>query len=230
MSALELQGLTFLCRVVTIPDKPTHELDDESLSPRANKRRRTDSGPDELLEVKEESDMVLEDQHEEDLAATVNTTDIETQELSNGSLESATDAPDPEVAAVLGSIIDRAERLEEQFALDQLPAENSEQPASQGVTFVKASLSLKIQSLPILDNLVSGPLVQTAVPLLTNPSPSLPKFYLFSPSLRIKTSRHLYLSLIQRLDRLMPPCARYSTTRNESTLLNKRFYRQPNSI
>ncbi|QKX58490.1 uncharacterized protein TRUGW13939_05614 [Talaromyces rugulosus] len=137
---------------VTIPEKPTHELDDGSLSPRANKRRRTDSGPDELLEVKEESDIVPEDPVEEDLAATINA-DLETQEISNGSHESTTEAPDPEVAAVLGSIIDRAERLEEQFALDQLPAENLEQPASQGVTFIKASLSLKIQSLPILDNL-----------------------------------------------------------------------------
>jgi hypothetical protein len=143
-------------RIATIPEKPTHELDDGSLSPRANKRRRTDSGPDELLEVKEESDIVPEDPVEEDLAATINA-DLETQEISNGSHESTMEAPDPEVAAVLGSIIDRAERLEEQFALDQLPAENPEQPASQGVTFIKASLSLKIQSLPILDNLVCGP-------------------------------------------------------------------------
>lgn len=58
------------------------------------------------------------------------------------------------MAAVYGSIIDRAERLEEQYALDQLPTESSEQSPNKSVTFVKASLSLKIQSLPILDNLV----------------------------------------------------------------------------
>lgn len=73
---------------------------------------------------------------------------------SNG-LESI-DAPDPEVAAVFGNIIDRAERLEEQYAMDQLPIESSEQSPTKNVTFVKASLSLKIQSLPILDNLVSN--------------------------------------------------------------------------
>lgn len=45
--------------------------------------------------------------------------------------------------------MDRAERLEEQYARDKAET-------SKPVTFVKASLSLKIQSLPILDNLVCG--------------------------------------------------------------------------
>ncbi|EED23046.1 MYB DNA binding protein (Tbf1), putative [Talaromyces stipitatus ATCC 10500] len=81
--------------------------------------------------------------------------DAETKAENNAenNTSESTDAPDPEVAAVFGSIIDRAERLEEQYALDQQPTENSEQSPNKNVTFVKASLSLKIQSLPILDNL-----------------------------------------------------------------------------
>ncbi|KAH8705150.1 telomere repeat binding factor-domain-containing protein [Talaromyces proteolyticus] len=136
-------------------EKPTHEIDDEALSPRAHKKRRTDSGPDELSNVKEETDTPTEDQIGEELAAVLNPPSAETadvQESSNSSHDSM-EPPDPEVAAVLGSIIDRAERLEEQFALDQLPPETPDQPSNKGVTFVKASLSLKIQSLPILDNL-----------------------------------------------------------------------------
>jgi protein TBF1 len=107
--------------------------------------------------VKEETDIAPEDRIEEELAAALNPTNVEAeseaQSTENNALES-TDAPDPEVAAVFGNIIDRAERLEEQYALDQLPTDGSEQSPNKSVTFVKASLSLKIQSLPILDNLV----------------------------------------------------------------------------
>lgn len=139
-------------------EKVTHELENEPSSPPAQKKRRTDSGfgDDSPPNVKEETDIAPEDRIEEELAAALNPTSVETETeaptTENNGLESA-DAPDPEVAAVFGSIIERAERLEEQYASDQLPADSSGQSPNKSVTFVKASLSLKIQSLPILDNL-----------------------------------------------------------------------------
>lgn len=149
-------------------EKPTHELEDEPGSPYPNKKRRTDSGFGDSPDVKEETDIAPEDPIEQTLVAALNPPTIETvaEPIDDQPVESSTEnnaeknssesteAPDPEVAAVFGSIIDRAERLEEQYALDQLPAESSEQSPNKSVTFVKASLSLKIQSLPILDNLV----------------------------------------------------------------------------
>lgn len=149
-------------------EKPTHELEDEPGSPHPNKKRRTDSGFGDSPDVKEETDIAPEDPIEQTLVAALNPPTIETvaEPIDDQPVESSTEnnaeknssesteAPDPEVAAVFGSIIDRAERLEEQYALDQLPAESSEQSPNKSVTFVKASLSLKIQSLPILDNLV----------------------------------------------------------------------------
>jgi hypothetical protein len=149
-------------------EKTTHELEDEPGSPHPHKKRRTDSGFGDSPDVKEETDIAPEDPIEQTLVAALNPPTIETvaEPIDDQPVESnaeinaeknssePTEAPDPEVAAVFGSIIDRAERLEEQYALDQLPAESSEQSPNKSVTFVKASLSLKIQSLPILDNLV----------------------------------------------------------------------------
>lgn len=154
-------------------EKTTHELEDEPGSPHPNKKRRRDSGfGDDSPDVKEETDIAPDDPVEQTLVAALNPPTVETvaEPIDDQPVESnsennsennteknsseSTEAPDPEVAAVFGSIIDRAERLEEQYALDQLPGESSEQSPNKSVTFVKASLSLKIQSLPILDNLV----------------------------------------------------------------------------
>lgn len=155
-------------------EKPTHELEDEPSSPHPNKKRRTDSGFGDSPDVKEETDIASGDPIEQTLVAALNPPTVETvaEPIEDQAIESNADAnadknssesaeaPDPEVAAVFGSIIDRAERLEEQYALDQLPAESSEQSPNKSVTFVKASLSLKIQSLPILDNLVRNYMVE----------------------------------------------------------------------
>lgn len=153
-------------------EKPTHDLDDDPGSPQPHKKRRTDSGFGDSPDVKEETDIAPEDPIEQTLVAALNPPTVEpaaepiddqpTENITENNTESSaennssesTEAPDPEVAAVFGNIIDRAERLEEQYALDQLPAESTEQSPNKNVTFVKASLSLKIQSLPILDNLV----------------------------------------------------------------------------
>lgn len=153
-------------------EKPTHDLDDDPGSPQPHKKRRTDSGFGDSPDVKEETDIAPEDPIEQTLVAalnpptaepaaepiddqpTENITENNTESSAENNSSESTEAPDPEVAAVFGNIIDRAERLEEQYALDQLPAESTEQSPNKNVTFVKASLSLKIQSLPILDNLV----------------------------------------------------------------------------
>lgn len=80
---------------------------------------------------------------------------------SENSAESAT-APgtgtdiDSDMATVISSIMNHAERVEEQCAMgeQQLGEDMSNQEAPKGVVFVKANSHLKIQSLPILDNLV----------------------------------------------------------------------------
>lgn len=62
---------------------------------------------------------------------------------------------DPYVANFISDIMDHAERVEGQFALSQQLEDGTAQTSSKGLTFIKASSHLKIQSLPILDNLVS---------------------------------------------------------------------------
>jgi hypothetical protein len=138
---------------IVLSEKTTHPLESEpgSVSPRAHKKRRTEA----FAAPKQETDVSAENQIEEELALALNPTNAESQEDINGNHDAGDGATDPEVAAVT-RILDRGERVEEQYALDQQPAATSGQPASKGLTFVKASLHLKIQSLPILDNLVCG--------------------------------------------------------------------------
>lgn len=221
-------------------EKTTHELEDEPGSPHPNKKRRTDSGFGDSPDVKEETDIVPEDPIEQTLVAALVSPPVEavsepiedqpvesnTENNAEKSSSESAEAPDPEVAAVYGSIIDRAERLEEQYALDQLPAESSEQSSNKSVTFVKASLSLKIQSLPILDNLVCihGSCRQRSMLMIIL---SLHKYFPSWPSPHIKTSRHLSPSPIQKMVRHMPLCGRYSIIQKESILQNMPSYRQP---
>lgn len=220
-------------------EKTAHELEDEHGSPYPNKKRRTDSGFGDSPDVKQETDIAPEDPIEQTLVAALVPPPVETvaEPIEEQPVESNTEnnaeksssepaeAPDPEVAAVYGSIIDRAERLEEQYALDQLPAESSEQSSNKSVTFVKASLSLKIQSLPILDNLVCihDSCRQCSVLMIDL---SLHKYSPSWPSPPIKTSRHLSPSLIQKTVRHMPPCGRYSIIRKESILQSMPSCRQ----
>lgn len=131
------------------------------MSPRAHKKRRTESGPEALASPKQETDAAPDSQIEGELASALNGTNNQPQEGVNGDHGSGEGTTDPEVA-VISNIIDRSERVEEQCAKDQQQqqqqqsTEASGQPASKGLTYVKASLHLKIQSLPILDNLVCG--------------------------------------------------------------------------
>lgn len=143
------------------------------MSPRAHKKRRTGSGPEVLpasSQPKQEPDGSPDNQIEGELASTLGAGAVESRENVNGDNdqgETATDNgaapagnPDPahEMAAVISNIIDHSERVEEQCAMSQQPAETNGQQASsnKGLVFVKANSHLKVQSLPILDNLVSG--------------------------------------------------------------------------
>ncbi|GAD97129.1 MYB DNA binding protein [Paecilomyces variotii No. 5] len=152
--------------------KISHSLDDDdgSLSPRAYKKRRT-SGPDAFdassFPTKQENDVTAGNQIEDELAS-LDTGPLEAGENLNGSQdqgEGGTDNgavpagnPDPaqDVAAVISNIIGHSERVEEQFAASQQEKQETNDagaPASKGVVYLKANSHLKIQSLPILDNL-----------------------------------------------------------------------------
>ena len=109
------------------------------------------------------------DKIEEELASALGAGIVDTTERpaengpsqSENSAESAV-APetgtdlDTDMATVISSIMNHAERVEEQCAVgeQQLGEDTSSQEAPKGLVFVKANSHLKIQSLPILDNLV----------------------------------------------------------------------------
>lgn len=62
----------------------------------------------------------------------------------------------PDVSSMISDIMDHTERQEETVALgpQEIPA-SGDFPGARGFAFLKANSHLKIQSLPILDNLVS---------------------------------------------------------------------------
>lgn len=103
---------------------------------------------------------------------------MESTDNKNGHVEQSGESPvtqeqnaniDSDVATVISNIMNHSERVEEQVAMgpQQLP-DLSGQGAPKGMVFVKANSHLKIQSLPILDNLVSR--LQTLFPCQANGS------------------------------------------------------------
>lgn len=156
--------------------KPSHPLDDdehESASPRASKKRRLESeGEEPPIPAPLPNGLPHDtagDNIEEELASALGTGMVDATDRpaemgpnqSENSAESAV-APetgtdlDPDMATVISSIMNHAERVEEQCAVgeQQLGEDTSNQEAPKGLVFVKANSHLKIQSLPILDNLV----------------------------------------------------------------------------
>lgn len=70
--------------------------------------------------------------------------------------ENENSSVNPDVASIISEIMDHTERQEQTVAMG--PQEVSpvgEFPGARGFAFLKANSHLKIQSLPILDNLVS---------------------------------------------------------------------------
>jgi hypothetical protein len=73
----------------------------------------------------------------------------------------------PDVATIISEIMDHTERQEQTVALgpQELPPSN-DFPGARGFAFLKANSHLKIQSLPILDNLVSATFLTNHLPTL----------------------------------------------------------------
>jgi hypothetical protein len=87
----------------------------------------------------------------------------------------------PDVATIISEIMDHTERQEETVALgpQEIPS-SGDFPGARGYAFLKANSHLKIQSLPILDNLVSLRDHNTCLPgthsnLLVYSNPLLPR-------------------------------------------------------
>ncbi|GAB1214544.1 hypothetical protein ATERTT37_003708 [Aspergillus terreus] len=148
---------------------PLEEDNDGSVSP-PSKKRRLDSEPQDLPAPPQQAGLgesAPGDQIEEELASALGSgvmdtvehqsdlkNPIETPAETAMTTEGAQDI-DPEMASVISSIMNHAERVEEQCAIGQQQAADTttSQPAPKGMIFVKANSHLKIQSLPILDNL-----------------------------------------------------------------------------
>lgn len=161
------------------PDqKPPHIIEHEENESPPAKKRRTDGASDGEVQLPDA--ILMADQHgpghkiEEELASalgegvidTVEPTDSSaTQPLQHESLDTPagiTPAQDgdseinPDVATIISEIMDHTERQEQSVALgpQEIPPV-AEFPGARGFAFLKANSHLKIQSLPILDNLVS---------------------------------------------------------------------------
>ncbi|KAF4238517.1 hypothetical protein CNMCM6805_006365 [Aspergillus fumigatiaffinis] len=154
---------------------PREEDEDGSLSPRASKKRRIEAESEGLLlpsQTTELTDQAPGHQIEEELVSALGSGIVDTVERQNaGQTQTVSSAGDPaapdtnpeldDMASVISSIMNHAERVEEQCAMGQqqlttattTPATPADQPAPKGLVYVKANSHLKIQSLPILDNL-----------------------------------------------------------------------------
>lgn len=224
--------------------RPLEHDEDGSASPR--KKRRIES-EDEEPAIESHPTTAHDragDKIEEELASALGAGIVDTTERpaengpsqSENSAESAV-APemgtdlDPDMATVISSIMNHAERVEEQCAVgeQQLGEDTVSQEAPKGLVFVKANSHLKIQSLPILDNLVR---LLSSVDLVWNSfnhtdvdsSCSQRRFCLYSPSLPIKTLLLSFPSRNPRMDRPTRPCARCSTIRRKCTRQKGLFF------
>ncbi|KAL4890170.1 telomere repeat binding factor-domain-containing protein [Aspergillus ambiguus] len=154
-----------------VSPKLSHPLEEDNLgsvSP-PSKKRRLDSEPQDPPAPPLQpahGDQAPGDRIEEELASALGSgvmDSVERQDEPQNQIETAAENTttteenqdiDPEMASVISSIMNHAERVEEQCAIgQQQTADTSSQPAPKGMVFVKANSHLKIQSLPILDNL-----------------------------------------------------------------------------
>ncbi|RAK99035.1 putative MYB DNA binding protein (Tbf1) [Aspergillus ibericus CBS 121593] len=156
-----------------VPPKMSHPLeeDDGSLSPRASKKRRLEADPGDLSLPPPPPaltpDQAPGNQIEEELASALGSgvvdpveRPVDTPVPIEGTAEGAVPPPessadiDSDMATVISSIMNHAERVEEQVVIDQQQlVDTASASPPKGMVFVKANSHLKIQSLPILDNL-----------------------------------------------------------------------------
>lgn len=164
----------------THPLENDNDDDGVPTSPRATKKRRTGSVSNSLPASTLPHglpDLSPDNQIEEELASALTSGAAETGEHANnehenenenengneqaehsaeGSTgqESGTDIA-ADMATVISNIMNHSGRVEEQYALGRQQMEDSSGQTSTGLVYVKANSHLKVQSLPILDNLVS---------------------------------------------------------------------------
>ncbi|OGE58107.1 hypothetical protein PENARI_c001G01727 [Penicillium arizonense] len=213
-----------------LDQKPPHILEDEEHgSPPAAKKRRTDAGPDGELSLPGDS-ILMADHHgpghkiEEELASalgegvidTVEQTDHtvtdpgphDTSNTSNGAATThdGNGEINPDVATIISEIMDHTERQEQTVAMgpQELPPSN-EFPGARGFAFLKANSHLKIQSLPILDNLstqilsfLSKNTYQDLTAMVSEPDSENGQAYatmrsLFDHTKRVYTVKHSFL-------------------------------------
>ncbi|KAJ5782925.1 hypothetical protein N7457_004699 [Penicillium paradoxum] len=207
---------------------PSHPLDEEHGSPPAAKKRRTGDGPDGDISLPDQV-LLMADQHgpghkiEEELASALGEGVIDTVEQTeshvNEALQHSThDTPtgagsahDPsglnsDVATIISDIMDHTERQEQTVAMgpQELPPSN-DFPGARGFAFLKANSHLKIQSLPILDNLstqilsfLSKNTYQDLTAMVSEPDSENGQAYatmrsLFDHTKRVYTVKHSFL-------------------------------------
>ncbi|KAJ5330714.1 hypothetical protein N7476_000497 [Penicillium atrosanguineum] len=199
--------------------KPSHPLDEaEHGSPPAAKKRRTDSGPDEDLSIQH----FMSEEHgaghkiEQELANALGESVVDTVEPNDhprGSHNQPETSPhdggsnvNADVTSIISEIMDHTDRQENTVLMgpQEIPATN-EFPGARGYAFLKANSHLKIQSLPILDNLstqilsfLSKNSYQDLTAMVSEPDSENGQAYatmrsLFDHTKRVYTVKHSFL-------------------------------------
>ncbi|PWY65273.1 hypothetical protein BO94DRAFT_540895 [Aspergillus sclerotioniger CBS 115572] len=172
-ASVELPVPSVTENVAHVSPKMSHPLEEDevSQSPRASKKRRLEAEPDDLSLPPPPPALTVDqapgNQIEEELASALGSgvvdpveRPVDTPVPIEGTAESAVPPPessadiDSDMATVISSIMNHAERVEEQCVIGQQQlVDTSSASPPKGMVFVKANSHLKIQSLPILDNL-----------------------------------------------------------------------------
>ncbi|KAJ5120453.1 uncharacterized protein N7515_009841 [Penicillium bovifimosum] len=211
-----------------LDQKPSHPLEDqEHGSPPAAKKRRTGDGPDGDMMIPDQV-LMMTDQHgaghkiEEELASALGEGVIDTVEqteptvteaLQHGAHDTPTETHhnselNSDMAKMISNIMDHTDRQERTVGLGtvEVPASN-EFPGAKGFAFLKAKSHLKIQSLPILDNLstqilsfLSKNTYQDLTAMVSEPDSENGQAYatmrsLFDHTKRVYTTKHSFLQL-----------------------------------
>ncbi|KAJ5546233.1 hypothetical protein N7494_003818 [Penicillium frequentans] len=195
------------------------EDDEEHGSPPAAKKRRTDSASGDISF----HDSFADHQHgaghkiEEELATALGEGIVDTLEPTdhtqiNHNQPDATREEDPnlnpDVASIISEIMDHTDRQEHTVAMGpQEVASSGEFPGAKGYAFLKANSHLKIQSLPILDNLstqilsfLSKNSYQDLTAMISEPDSENGQAYatmrsLFDHTKRVYSVKHSFLQL-----------------------------------
>ncbi|KAJ5939246.1 hypothetical protein N7466_002380 [Penicillium verhagenii] len=139
------------------------EQEEEHGSPPAAKKRRTDSGaidmsfPDSFADHQHGAGHKIEEELAtalgEGIVDTLEPTDTHVDHHQPGTTQGDTNI-NPDVASIISEIMDHTERQEQTIAMGpQDPPPSADFPGVKAHAFLKANSHLKIQSLPILDNL-----------------------------------------------------------------------------